>query len=364
MKKASFILSIVACLLITACNNTSYTITGKVDTAIDSTMIYLQDAATEAFIDSTMILNGSFTFNGETQETFIVNIMNSQNHNSIIIEPGYDYEIDLAKGNITLGSPLNDDLITVNDSIININTRIQSFIKEIEPRMTSGEISREEATEMYNKIQIVGLENLINTLETLMPNHTNDATGALLLKYYFMVASDFNRINEYISTMSDYVKTHPILAQEMKEMEILSHTMEGQMFADFTVEQPDGKEVSLSDYVGKGKYVLVDFWASWCNPCRKAMPAIKALYNEYHPKGLEVLGVLVWDEVEASLKAIEEEKAPWPQILNTQKVASDIYAISGIPHLIFFGPDGTILKRGMPDNEFFTFVKETIDNNK
>jgi thiol-disulfide isomerase/thioredoxin len=140
--------------------------------------------------------------------------------------------------------------------------------------------------------------------------------------------------------------------------------MSGAMFTDFTVTQPDGQDVSLSDYVGKGKYVLVDFWASWCGPCRRAMPLIKALYEEYNPKGLDVLGVLVWDEVEDSKKAIEEEKAPWPQILNTQRVATDLYAINGIPHLIFFAPDGTILKRGLPDDELINFVKETIDNNK
>ena len=120
----------------------------------------------------------------------------------------------------------------------------------------------------------------------------------------------------------------------------------GDIFADFAVEY-NGKTTRLSDYVGKGQYVLVDFWASWCGPCRGEIPNLIAAYNKYKDKGLQVLGVAAWDKPEDTLKAIKEEKVPYPQIINSQEIATDVYGITGIPEIILFAPDGKVVKRGL-----------------
>ena len=124
-------------------------------------------------------------------------------------------------------------------------------------------------------------------------------------------------------------------------------TGEGKMFTDFAIEQTPGDTVRLSDYVGRGKYVLVDFWASWCGPCRREIPNIKAVYDKYHGDSFEVLSVAVWDKPDDTKKALDEEGLKWPQIVNAQQIPTDIYGIEGIPHIILFGPDGTILKRDL-----------------
>ena len=118
------------------------------------------------------------------------------------------------------------------------------------------------------------------------------------------------------------------------------------MFTDFEAEY-EGKTQRLSDYVGKGNYVLVDFWASWCGPCRAEIPNLIAAYNKYKAKGLVVLGVATWDEPADTKKAIAELGINYPQIMNAQKAGSDAYGIEGIPEIILFAPDGTIVARGL-----------------
>lgn len=145
----------------------------------------------------------------------------------------------------------------------------------------------------------------------------------------------------------DMQHTQTELATERKRLiKEANSPQAGDMFADFAVEY-EGKTTRLSDYVGKGQYVLVDFWASWCGPCRAEIPNLIAAYNKYKDRGLQVLGVAAWDKPEDTLKAIDEEKIPYPQIINSQEIATNVYGINGIPEIILFAPNGKVIKRSL-----------------
>lgn len=171
-------------------------------------------------------------------------------------------------------------------------------------------------------------------------------------------------LEELVNVLSDEMKATDKVQSILKGLEAKKNTKEGMMFTDFTIVQdennPEASTVKLSDYVGKGKYILADFWASWCGPCKRELPNIANVYNTYKGENFDVLSIAVWDKVEDTKQAAPELGIVWNQIINGQKIPTDIYGIDGIPHLILFGPDGTIVRRGIRGEEIGKAVKESL----
>lgn len=135
----------------------------------------------------------------------------------------------------------------------------------------------------------------------------------------------------------------------------------GKQVSDFTQVDKDGNVVKLSDY--RGKYLLLDFWASWCSPCRAENPNVLKAYNEYHPKGLEIVAVSLDTKKEAWLKAIAADKLPWTQISdlkNNNEVASQ-FGVNAIPDNFLIDPTGKVIARGLRGTELFKKLAEVIN---
>ena len=187
-------------------------------------------------------------------------------------------------------------------------------------------------------------DELIAFCKTMYENNLDNCLG--LIGFNFVIQKeDDDTIEEMIGRFSPEMQAKPALQDRLQRIQMKRATQEGCMFKDIEATQPDGSIRHLSDYIGHGKYVLVDFWASWCGPCRGETPYLKAAYSKYTGPKFDIVGVTVNDKAEDAKALVDKESIPWDQLYIEDGRAATLYGFSSIPQVFLFGPDGTLLKR-------------------
>lgn len=244
----------------------------------------------------------------------------------------------------------------------------EAMMSEYSMMMDSLATDPQAQEEFYNDF----VERYIDfNLTSAKKNSDNEVSIKGLMNLRGLIEDE--QVDEVISKMSEEMKTNEMVVRLKQGLDARKATAEGQMFVDFTVEhiygfdrsmdpQPLKQEVKFSDYVGNGKYVLVDFWSPWCGPCRREMPNIKQVYDKYKGDDFNVLSIAVWERqpVTVTIETAAKLEMTWDQINNAQSIPTELYGVEAIPHIMLIGPDGTILKRGLHGAEIEEVVAEFL----
>ncbi len=356
MTKKLFAVTAIAAAAAGCSPSTTYTVTGEVDTALNGQMVYMRDYNDERTVDSVEVADGRFVFTGTIEGDSIRRIDLGRSYANLILEAG-DLQVDMANHNAA-GTPLNEAVNAFSSQADSIFEAVSRRCGELQ---TDGSLDDDVRSACVKKALDEG-RTAIAALAGPIVESNDNALGAYVFwswSSFFENPEDFDSAYVYAG---EYTRNYGPVKRIATAYEAERKTREGMPFVDFTVETgaADSTAVSLSDYVGRGKYVLVDFWASWCGPCKAEIPVVREVWDKYRGDRFEVLGVAVWDKRDRTLAAIDELQIPWPQIFDAGTAATDLYGINGIPHIILFGPDGTIVARGLRGDALRSKVAEAM----
>ncbi|SMD13397.1 TlpA disulfide reductase family protein [Pedobacter nyackensis] len=181
-----------------------------------------------------------------------------------------------------------------------------------------------------------------NEITALIPTHRKSMPVAVMASLYTISTNDVSKMEAFLKEFDPSIQNCYYLKQIQKKIDRIKSIAIGQQAPDFELNNMDGKAVKLSSL--KGKYVLLDFWASWCGPCRKENPTVVKAYDSYKAKGFTVLGVSLDANEAAWRKAVQEDGMPWVQVLNDKKIGAErLYEVKGIPANFLIDPQGKII---------------------
>ena len=361
MKKLfNFLLAGSMTLTLAACESEpSYKISGIAPQMADSTIIYLQEAQGRRLVklDSAMVIKGAFSFSGR-QDTAVHRYVSG-------ISEGKRYRTDffLENGEIsmTLADESNVSGTPSNDAYYAFLKEYNAARKEQQAVYNSRPETEEQKAEMVKKLNATHAQICEASYRHIDLNATN-CVGAYLFPEYIDLLT-IEQQKSLLAKMPEEIKKDKQITKIIKHIEVIDRTGVGQPFTDFEMPDTNGKKTKISEFVSKNKYTLIDFWASWCGPCRAEMPYVIEAYKEFRDKGFGIVGVSLDTEDSKWKNAIKDWKMTWPHISDlkgTECEATILYGINSIPTTLLIAQDGTIVARNLRGNALKKKLEELL----
>ena len=365
MRKLLFLT--VTALAMISCKQEGYKINGEIEGSTDQ-MVYLQLVKDNELVkhDSTMMKNGKFTFKGSVDVPDMVAVEFSLKgerilmflENSVITIKG---NTDNVMASSITGSKTHDILLDFNNQqeekakkLMEINFRYQSAAQD-------GLLTPALEEELRNEYMAEN-DKLTSFIKEFVKQNNQSVVAAYITLNHLFSALETESLDSIVTAFPKEIQASPFVEMLNEQLSVQKSTAIGQPFIDFTQTDPAGNNVSLSQYVGQ-KYVLVDFWAGWCAPCRKENPNLVNIYAKYAPKGFEIFGVSFDRERDSWLGAIENDKLTWPQVSDLggwENPVAKLYGIMSIPSNVLLDKEGKIIAKNLRGEELEKKLQELL----
>ena len=363
-------LSLAASLLMVACSQKpGFEIQGTVaDSQADGKQVYLVKYGEEAPIDSAVVTNGAFTFQGEqATPTLCVLYVGDQEMRRVSAGENAPYTAIFTLENARLQAVLNEEAPAVsgtpeNDAFKALQDQVKGIRAKAEPLTdqlkSADEAVKEAAMEQYEAIEAEASQALKAYIEANCDKQV--AAKVFSDARYDLSDEDQEAI---LAKANDTFKAVRGIDKMVEHLNILKNSAVGKKFIDFEMADAEGKMHKLSEFVGNGKVVLIDFWASWCPPCRADMPNLVAAYKQYKSKGFEIVGISLDSKADAWAKGVQDLGITWTQLSDLQgwkNAGAALYGVNSIPHTILVDKDGTILCKQLHGKEIAAKLEEIL----